>query len=814
MHSFFVYKEYIKLLYVCLAMRYVFIILFVVFQFASSAQKATISGYIEDAANGEKLIGATIYEANTMQATTSNVYGFYSLTLDTGKVDLRVSYVGYASSLNNLTLSKDIFQTVQLSTDNELQEVVISEATTEKIHQKNQMSTVKLEMKQIEKLPAFMGEVDVLKTIQLLPGVQSGGEGNGGLYIRGGGPDQNLIMLDGVPVYNAYHLFGFFSVFNSSAISTAEVMTGGFPARYGGRASSVIDIRMKEGNQMKYSGEASIGLISSKFMLEGPLWKNKTSFLVSGRRTYIDFLARPLIASFANRNGAKGSTGGYYFYDFNAKLNHKFSEKSRLFISAYTGDDKVYLTANESSSVENTEAKMDFDLDWGNIISAVRFNQIINKKLFANFTGTYSRYRSTNDLSYETSEFLEDTTIESSFGIGYLSGIDDYGGKITFDYLPNPNHTVKFGGGNTYHKFTPGVNSFNLSLGDVVIDTTIGADFVNANEMHFFVEDEMKIWGRLKGNAGIHFSTFSVNDSTYRNLQPRLSLSYVIRENLTVKASFSRMAQYIHLLTNGTVGFPTDLWVPVTDTIPPINSDQVALGLAYTYDDKYEFSVEGYYKTMDNLIEYKDGATFFGNAEGWQSKVEIGEGWSYGAEFLAKKNSGRTTGWIGYTLAWTNRQFTELNQGRIYPYTYDRRNDVSVALVHKITEVKEDKFGIDLGVTWVYGTGRAISLPNSTYRAYDTNIYQEFKGLYAFEIDNYAEKNGYREPAYHRLDASVTMTKNTKRVTKIWTFGVYNMYNRKNPFMVQLGYNNQGLRVLKQYSLFPLIPSVAFSLKF
>lgn len=778
------------------------------------AQKATISGYIEDVKSGEKLIGATIYDATSLKGTTSNIYGFYSLTLDTGQVEFTVSYVGYQTVRKRIDLKSDLFQNIELSSDIQLGEVEISAEKSEKIHQVNQMSTAKLSMKQVEKLPAFMGEVDLLKTIQLLPGIQSGGEGNGGLYVRGGGPDQNLIMLDGVPVYNASHLFGFFSVFNSSAINTAEVITGGFPARYGGRSSSVIDIRMKEGNMKELKGEASIGLISSKFMLEGPLWKDKTSFVISGRRTYIDFLAKPLIKAVATRNGSPGSTMGYFFYDLNAKVNHKFSEKSRLYISAYLGDDRAYAAIKESSEIEKTSIESNLGWNWGNMITAIRYNQIINNKLFANFTLNYSRYRSLIDISYLFKEQFTDSLAESTFNMNYLSGIDDYGTNLTFDYIPNSNNYIKFGASNTYHVFTPGTNSLKIQAGKSKLDTTIGASIIKANEMHFFAEDEIRIRSRFKMNAGLHLSTFKVNDSTYENLQPRISSSYALAENLTLKASYSRMAQYIHLLTNGTVGFPTDLWVPVTDTIPPIQADQVALGLAYTYSNKYEFSVEGYYKNMKNLIEYKDGASFFGNAKTWQTKIEEGMGWSYGSEFLAKKTQGKTTGWVGYTLSWTKRQFQNLNKGFVYPYTYDRRHDISLAVVHQFRTHSEDKSGIDFGVIWVYGTGKAISLPNSTYKAYDASNYYYNYGFYSSEIDNYAQKNGYRQPSYHRLDISVTTTKNIKKRQRIWAFGVYNIYNRKNPFLIQMAYNNNGERVLKQYSLFPLIPSISYTLKF
>ena len=794
--------------------------------FNSSGQKATISGYLEDASSGEKLIGASIYDNNTLKGTTTNIYGFFSLTLDSGNIELTISYIGYARYLKSMSLDRDTFLNILLNQENVLKEVVVT--ATKGIHEKTQMSSINIPMKQIDKLPAFMGEKDVLKTIQLLPGIQSGGEGSSGLYVRGGGPDQNLILLDGVPVYNASHLFGFFSVFNSSALNNVEVIKGGFPARFGGRASSVLDIRMKEGNMKELSGEASIGLISSKLTLEAPIVKDKTSFIVSGRRTYIDILAQPFMnnggSSEKSEGGGKDGGGrdnsisraGYYFYDLNAKINHKFSDKSRLYLSAYTGKDRAYTTLKDSYQQDtvNYNSSSADELQWGNITTALRYNHIINKKLFANVTATYSRYlfnignQSTTDIS------STDTSYTDIFGYDYSSGIHDWGGKIDFDYLPNPNHYVRFGVGETYHTFTPGVNAFNLSSGGTTIDTTFGADSIYAHEMYAYIEDDIKIGGRLKINPGVHYSAFIVNNVTYFNLQPRLSMNFLLKENLSVKASYAKMAQYLHLLTNGTIGLPTDLWVPVTDSVPPIIADQVALGLAYTLDNDYEFSIEVYYKKMQNLIEYKDGASFFGSSENWDKKIEIGTGTAYGVECFLQKKVGKTSGWIGYTLAWSNRHFDNLNFGRTFSYKYDRRHDVSIAIVHEIDKRYGKKnWKLDLGFTWVYGTGNAISLPISTYRAYDATSFKE-GGRGFSEIDNYVDRNGYHEPSYHRMDISATFTNDSGKLDKSWNISVYNLYNRKNPFFLFFDYNQDNVRVLKQLSLFPIIPSVSYSVKF
>ncbi|MBT6745256.1 MAG: TonB-dependent receptor [Flavobacteriales bacterium] len=792
------------------------------------SQKVTINGYIEDSESGEKLIGATVFDAKTLLGTTTNVYGFYSLTLPADSIIFTASFVGFKPIVFKLDGKKDTTINVSLSSSLDLQEVEIIASQSENIEERTQMSTIEIPMRQIEKLPALMGEIDVLKAIQLLPGVQSGGEGTSGFYVRGGGPDQNLILLDGVPVYNASHLFGFFSVFNSDAINSVTLVKGGFPARYGGRLSSVLDIRMKEGNSKKIVGSASVGLISSKLRLEGPIFKDKTSFIVSGRRTYIDAIAKPFIKAYNDRE--KGKEGyenreentfdaGYYFYDLNAKVNHKFNDKHRLFLSAYLGNDKAYITDNSNYSLDNDPNQyrdnIESSLKWGNITTALRWNSIINKKLFANTTFTYSQYKFNVGLNFES--FRNDTST-SAFGFEYLSGIYDVGGKVDFDYLPNPNHYVKFGLGETYHTFTPGVQTIQMTDGSTsVIDTSVGSSKIYPHEFYAYLEDDIKIGALIKVNPGVHFSGFYVNEKLYKSLQPRLSANYMFRENWSFKASLATMTQYIHLLTNGTVGLPTDLWVPVTDSIPPMQSVQYAAGLTHTFRDKYEISIEGYYKTMKNVIEYKEGASFFDSNEEWDQKVEVGNGWSYGGELFIQRKMGKLTGWFGYTLSWTNRRFDNLNFGETFPYKYDRRHDISVAFSYDIKE------NISLGITWVYGTGNAISLPIGSYQGfgdnfnpYDVGKGDDFRGLSfgGYGINYYESRNSWRMPSYHRLDIGANFTKEKTYWTRTWTFGFYNVYNRQNPFFVDLGYNDQGDRALMQTSLFPIIPSFAYKVDF
>lgn len=759
------------------------------------AQKVTISGTIEDLKNGEKLINANVYDAISMKGTLTNNYGFYSLTLPPGKIKLTFSYVGYKPFQQEINLKKDTIIKFKLESSTELSEVTIEETRTEKLVESSQMSRIEIPIKQIKELPVFMGEVDILKTIQLMPGVQSGGEGTSGLYVRGGGPDQNLILLDGVPVYNVDHLFGFFSVFNADAIQTVSLIKGGFPAQYGGRLSSVLDIYMKEGNNKEFHGEGSIGIISSKLTLEGPIANEKTSCIISARRTYLDLLTIPFQKAYLNSN----SYGGYYFYDINAKINHKINDKHRIFLSIYHGLDKAYLHMDDSYQQNGVsyKNKTSFDLHWGNITTALRWNYIISNKLFLNTTATYSRYNFTtvNESSFDN----------SSFSFKYSSGIYDWAGNVDFDYMPIPDHAIKFGANTSYHTFSPGILAIQAKNSGTSIDTSLGNNKIFANEYYTYVEDDIKLGARWKVNIGVHYSGFYVKEKLYQSLQPRTSGRFLINEKLSVKAAFSIMTQYIHLLTNSGIGLPTDLWLPSTDKVLPQHSYQYAIGGMYSINKYVDLSVEGFYKTMSNLIEYKEGANFFSASNDWQDKITSGNGYSYGAEVLLQKNLGKLSGWIGYTLSWSMRQFDALNFGKEYPYKYDRRHDISVAVTYKFNN------HIDAGLTWVYGTGNAVSLPTEKYYTYAGNTTNTYSNGV---VESYDGRNGYRTPAYHRMDLGINFHRDKKYWARTWSFGLYNAYNRQNPFYIYFSNDASGNTVLKQISLFPVIPFVRYSFKF
>lgn len=806
--------------------RIYFLSLLWISSLALFSQNHTISGYVDDGQSGEKLIGANIYSKTDLTGTSTNNYGFFSITLPEGNYEIVFSYVGYQTEIRKFDLQEDIQLNISLSPSIGIEEVEIRANSNSQNVKSTQMSTIDISVENIKKVPALLGEVDVIKAIQLLPGVQSGTEGASGLYVRGGGPDQNLILLDGTPVYNASHLFGFFSVFNADAIKNVKLIKGGFPARYGGRLSSVLDISLKEGNMKEFKGSGSIGLIASKLTLEGPIVKDKTSFIISARRTYIDLIAQPLIREIAG--GDEYTTVGYYFYDLNAKINHKISDSDHLYFSIYTGEDKFYQNEKPYSYLYNGNIyknESQSNLGWGNITSALRWNHQVSSKLFSNTSLTYSNY------NYEVKQYVEaieesaDGVINEVNSLRFLSGIEDFSGKVDFDYLPTTNHYIRFGGNYIYHTFKPGASVYQIKNEDVgSIDTTLGEDHIPASEFSLYVEDDYTISNRIKANLGLHYSGFIVKGRYYNSLQPRLSARYLINNSWSLKASYAKMQQYIHLLTNNNIGLPTDLWVPATDRVLPQKSHQYALGISKSFSEMYQLSVEGYYKTMLNLIEYKDGASFMGSKAGWEDKVERGKGWSYGGEVFFEKKLGSMTGWVGYTLSWTNRQFEALNNGEVFPYKYDRRHDVSVVLTVPIDEVW------DFSASWVYGTGTAHTLPTERYFGDTDNYgnygifsspsyyYPDYYGGYntpfSGEITHIDSKNSVRAADYHRLDLSFQKKKIKRWGEAAWTLGVYNAYNRKNPFYYYIGRDSKGNRALKRVSLFTFIPSATYTFKF
>jgi outer membrane receptor protein involved in Fe transport len=763
-------------------------------------QKFTLNGFVKDSLTGETLISANLVISGSSKGVSSNAYGFYSITLEKNKYLVSCSFIGYQTKTIAINLDSSFqfnFRLLPVSYANN--NVTVTGRRRDQNIKAAQMGRVDLTIDKIKQIPAFMGEVDILKALQFLPGVRNAGEGNTGLYVRGGGADQNLIVLDDAVVYKTGHLFGFFSVFNGDAIKNVTLIKGGMPAQYGGRLSSVVDVTMKDGDNQKYTVEGGIGAIASRVSIQGPIKKEKSSFIIAARRTYIDALTKP----FTKTTNVAGS--GYYFYDVNTKMNFRLAEKDRLFFSSYFGRDVF--------DFKNKERAFDISIPWGNSTATIRWNHIFSPRLFANTTLVFNDYKFKFDAA------------QNDFRFVLSSGIRDLNGKVDFDYFPVPEHKVKFGAQYTYHTFLPNQLSGNQGSTNFSPQNT-GKKF--ANETAAYLQDDWEINDRLKLNAGLRWSSFTQvgrytayvkdaygnrTDSTvygkgkkvkgYNGIEPRLTLRYALDDATSIKAAVTRNLQYIHLATNSGTTLPTDLWVPSTYLVKPELGWQYATGFFKNFkDNNYEASIELYYKTMQNQIEYREGYTPSLNDP--EEDFVFGKGWSYGAEFFVNKSRGRLTGWIGYTLSWTWRKFEKINQGNKYPTKYDRRHDMSIVANYDLN--KKWKFG----ATFVFGTGNATTYPE---RFYIVN------GVLTQEYSNI---NAYRVPAYHRMDISATWTRkpnSTKKLKGQWVFSIYNVYSHKNPYFIyfdQDGDPSQGTQTIKalQVSLFPILPSITWNFKF
>lgn len=799
---------------------------------AGFSQNFSVSGTIRDASNGETLVGATIYLKENNSVVSSNEYGFFSLTAPKGRYTILASYLGYKTVTQEIELEKDVVLNISFTPiETNLDEVEVTTRAGDENVKSAQMGVVQLEMAEIKKIPAFMGEVDILKTIQLLPGIKNAGDGNTGFYVRGGGPDQNLILLDEANIYNASHLLGFFSVFNGDAIKNVKLYKGNMPAQYGGRLSSVLDISMKDGNNQNFEVDGGIGVIASRLTIQGPIIKNKASFIISGRRTYIDVIGKPWI----NRSDFKGTS--YFFYDLNGKLNYTINNKNRLFLSGYFGRDKfVY---------NDTEGDFAATIPWGNASACLRWNHVFNSRLFSNMSAVFTNY----DFSFGAQQ--------QNFELTINSGITDYNYKYDLSYFPNARHSIKTGVSYIFHTFVP--TSVSARQGETEFD--LGKKIIlYSHDAAVYVGDDWEVSQKLKLNLGTRITSFTqvgpftrykkdgfgvIKDTViyrpnkivanYNGLEPRLSARYSLSKTLSVKASYSRNFQYIHLASISSISLPTDIWMPSTEVIRPQESNQYALGIFKNLkDNEYETSVEVYYKTMSNQIEYKEGSQPTDNIyDNPDNAFTFGKGWSYGAEFFLKKSKGKLTGWIGYTLSWTWRQFKEINYGEKFLAKYDRRHDVSFVLAYE----KSKKW--NFGMVWVYGSGSRGTLPNGFF-------------LYESSLSNdYGLRNSYQFVPYHRLDMNVTYTpdrtkklekrrqvllasyreqgKDTTNIqlTRKWnrnfsnsfTLSVYNVYNRYNPYFIYLtrdgDFRDGSLRVgARQVSLFPLLPSLTWNFRF
>ncbi len=781
----------------------------------TTQQKVSLSGYLTSVIDGEALIGAKAYIPSIGIGALTNNYGFYSLNVPKGKYLIEFRATGLDKTVMEVELLENKQLDVEIGDKTlNIEEVIVNAKKGENI-ESTKMGQIQLEVEKIKTLPAFFGEVDVIKTIQLLPGVNSATEGGQGFYVRGGGPDQNLVLLDEAVVYNAAHLFGFFSVFNVDAIKSVNLTKGGIPANFGGRMSSVLEVTMNEGNNKRFGVKGGLGLISSRITAEGPIKKGKGSFIASARRTYIDVIMK---AAISDDSPFAGSS--YFFYDFNFKANYRLSPKDKLFVAGYYGKDKFIFG--------NKEDDFTVRMPWGNGIGSIRWNRIISSKLFMNVTATFTDY---------LFAFGSD---QDEFSFELKSGIRDYSGKVDFSYFPNTRHKIKWGAEYINHTFVP--SSVTAQQNDVVFDTGL-AQKLRSHESAVYALDEFDLNEKIKLNVGLRYSMYQFTgpftryiktdlsnpDSTivykkgdiiqsYDGLEPRFGGRLMLTKTSSIKAAYTYHYQYVHLTSLSAVSLPTDIWFPTTDIAKPQQGYQATVGYFKNFkNDKWETSVEAYYKGLKNLIEYKEGSQPSENvSDNTDNLLTFGKGRSYGIEFFIKRNIGKLTGWIGYTLAKTERKFTEINEGNYFPSKYDRRHDVSVVGSYKLS----DRW--TFGAAFIYATGSTLTLPESYYIQNQDLLFK------------YGDRNSTRMAPYHRLDLSATLfdkpmktianengdeVEVKKRFRSNWSFSIYNVYNRANPFFLYV--DNDGsvfegdFQVkVKQVTLFPIIPSVTWNFEF
>lgn len=750
--------------------------------FTVVSQSYTVSGFITDKKSGETLIGATVVnKANRQIGVTSNTYGYYSITLPKGNCELLFTYMGYQEQIVKIELNESKKVNVVMSENNVLlNEVVISANRGNSRITQSQMGVEKLNVLTISKLPVLFGEKDILKTMQLLPGVKAAGEGQSGFTVRGGSVDQNLILLDDAPVYSASHLLGFFSTFNSDAIKDVTLYKGTAPAQFGGRISSVVDLKMNEGNNQKYGVNGSIGLISSKLNIEGPIQKGKSSFLISGRRTYADLFLK-LSDQFKDNQ--------LYFYDLNTKFNYRFSDKDQLFVSGYFGRDVLGLNNR-------------FGIDWGNSTATIRFNHLFNDKLFSNTSLIYSNYDYNINITNNANPF------------SILSRVRDWNIKQELQYFANNNNEWKIGYNVIYHTVIPGKITDATSTENL-------SDIRNGLESALYVSNERQLTEKIKINFGIRLSDFTVlggnnyyelNNNhniidtiiqsapirNYFNIEPRISMNYVFNKTTSLKFAYSRNTQNLHLINNSVTSSPTDKWVMNTNIIKPEIGDQFSLGLFRNFkDNTYELSVETYYKWMQNQIDYKDAADERNRVI--ETQLLYGNGRAYGIEILLKKNKGKLTGWIGYTLSRTEKEIDGINNNDWYPARQDRTHDISIVLMYDLSK------RVNVSAVWVYQTGNAVTFPSGKYEVAGQTTWL------------YTERNAYRMPDYHRLDLGLTYKlKEKKHFNSELSFGLYNAYGRENAYLISFDQSESdpNKTVAKQTSLFRWVPSISWNFKF
>lgn len=789
-------------------MKYILLFLFPLSVFP---QSHSISGRISDASDNSPLPGANAFISSSKSGCASDLNGYFRLFAKSDSISVVFSYIGFQTRTIKFFLSNDTILDIQLKKSIVLDAVSIEAEKRVNIIDNIQTSSIDVSPLQVKNMPRLFGDADLVRTLTFLPGVSNGAEGNMGMYIRGGSPDQNMILMDGMPLYNSSHIMGFFSLFNAETIESVDLIKGGFPARFSGRLASVLDIKMKQGDFQKYSADLSVGPISAKAVIQGPIWKNKTSFLVSGRSSYINLLTKPILTLMNNNKGSnsieQNVIPGFFFYDINLSLAHRFNEKSKIWLTAYTGRDRINSVVQNFKNTMRTDFV--FDMKWINVLSILNFEHRFNDKIKYHASVSYGLFDYRTQQSY-VDNIYSNNSVRSTVN-NYFSIISDYSFRNSIVYKPVKNHVLRIGMNFVWHSYLVDANVFkiNQSPGRPVPDAD--APKYNGKEFSVFAEDEMAFGKRWKVGLGIAYSGYSIGRSYNGLLQPRGTVSFKASENWVLKAAYARMFQPMLMLSNYGIGLPTDLWVPATERIHPLSSNDITAGIGSKYsilNSDVEFSLDGYYREMNGVAEYKDGASYLGNSVNWEDLIATGNGYAYGMELFIRKSSGKFTGWMGYTLSWTNRKIAEINNGQIFPYRYDRRHAVNIVLSYQFTPK------ISATVTWTYGTGNAITMPTTQYQG----NYAQFDYFYpstsgSSAVNDLTYRNNFRMQAYHRLDIGLNFYKQKKWGSRLWTLSIYNVYSRQNPYLYYLNYENNGTKSLYKLALFPIIPSVTYTVK-
>lgn len=767
----------------------------------------SITGFVQDEQTGERLVGATVFIEELNIGCATNNFGYFKLIVpDSISIKLEISFIGYKRKMVEITPEPKLLTIISLVPyEHEVGEVVVVSHLS-KIHITNG-DFIDIPLGDLSSMPALLGERDLIKSLLAMPGVQFSTEGTANISIRGGAPEQNLILVDDVPVYNPNHLLGIFSPYNTDALKSASLLKGSFPARYGGRTSSVLDLRMKEGNSKSFHGTASLGILSVRMMLEGPIIKNKMSFLITGRRSFIDLLALPITSLMQPKNDKINYR--LFFYDITGKLNYNFSNRDKVYASVFISRDPFTITGKSKKETEFVFSKEThkWTLHLTNQVGSFRWNHIFNDGAFSNTTLYYSKYDFSNTEFYENMIEVNNEKNKEGHSLNLSSGLTDLGAKTDFEFNPNNIHKINAGLELINHNFQPGIEVYNLNdlASTYNIDSSKIQDKRQSIESALYMQDEIKLGDRFSMNIGYRLTAYQTESKTYMQHQPRIALRLMLSKQIAMKASGIRIGQNLHLLSNNGISLPSDLWVPVTARIKPIVSDQISLGLTYASNNRnYEVTVEGYYKTLSNIVEYKEGASFIDTSSTWEDKVAIGNGLSYGVELMIEKKSGKFHGWVSYTLSKTTRQVDGVSSGKLFPYKYDRPLNFSVTTIWEIRKNRK------LNINWIYASGNPVTFAFENYISNTSDHYQLFQGgNVPNNIENYSLRNNYRFPTYHRLDVGYSIIKPKKWGSVELSFGLYNAYNRLNAFTI-----NESDRKLYKTSLLPIVPSIQYTAKF